>query len=117
VARRCPELPLSMLASQDEELLRRAAESGREVFPWVLTFDRMLDKTPFASDMREMLQVLEHAYGSPVEMEFTLNFLADGSYRINLLQCRPVTMRLDAPSAPLDRSKLGPDDVVMEARA
>jgi pyruvate, water dikinase len=116
VARRCPNLPLPMLASEDEELLRRSAETGREMFPWVLTFDRMLEKTPFAADMREMLQILEHAYGSPIEMEFTLNFLRDGTYRINVLQCRPVNMRLDAPAAPLDRSQLGPEDVVMEAR-
>jgi pyruvate, water dikinase len=116
VARRCPNLPLSLLASQDEELLRLAAETGREVFPWVLTFDRMLDKTPFASDMREMLQILQEAYGSPVEIEFTLNFLGDGSYRLNVLQCRPVSMRLDAPALALDRSTLGPQDVVMQAR-
>ena len=54
-----------MLASRDEELVRRAAERGGEVFPWVLTFDQMLEKTSFASDMREMLQILEEAYGSP----------------------------------------------------
>jgi len=116
VARRCRDLPLAMLASQDEELLRRASETGHDVFPWVLTFDRMLEKTPFASDMREMLQILQEAYGCPVEMEFTLNFLRDGSYRINVLQCRPVSMRIDAAAPPLDRSQLGPGSVVMEAR-
>jgi pyruvate, water dikinase len=116
VARRCPDLPLSMLASQDQDLLRRASETGREVFPWVLTFDRMLDETPFAADMREMLQILQEAYGCPVEMEFTLNFLRDGSYRINVLQCRPVSMRIGAPTPPLDRAQIGPDAVVMESR-
>jgi hypothetical protein len=116
VARRCPDLPLPMLASRDEELVRRAAERGQETFPWVLTFDQMLEKTAFAADMREMLHVLQEAYGSPVEMEFTLNFLHDGSYRINLLQCRPVTMALDGPFERPDRSHLGPEDIVMEAR-
>jgi hypothetical protein len=116
VARRCPDLPLPMLASRDEELVRRAAERGQETFAWVLTFDRMLERTAFAADMREMLHVLQEAYGSPVEMEFTLNFLRDGSYRINLLQCRPVTMALDGPFERPDRSHLGPEDIVMEAR-
>jgi pyruvate,water dikinase len=116
VARRCPDLPLPMLASRDEELVRRAAERGQETFAWVLTFDQMLEKTAFAADMREMLHVLQEAYGSPVEMEFTLNFLRDGSYRINLLQCRPVTMALDGPFERPDRSHLGPEDIVMEAR-
>ncbi|MBN2576030.1 MAG: pyruvate, phosphate dikinase [Deltaproteobacteria bacterium] len=116
VARRCPHLPLSLLASRDEELARMAAERGRETFPWVLTFDRMLEKTAFASDMREMLATLQEAYGCPVEIEFTLNFLRDGSYRINLLQCRPITMGLDGPVERPDRASLRPEDVVMEAR-
>lgn len=116
VARRCPDLPLDLLASRDEELVRRAAERGREVFPWVLTFDRMLEKTPFAADMRAMLEALQAAYGSPVELEFTLNFLRDGSYRINVLQCRPVTMGLDRAVERPDRAALRPQDIVMEAR-
>ncbi len=86
------------------------------MFSWVLTFDRLLDSTPFASDMREMLQVLQAAYGTPVEMEFTLNFLRDGGYRINLLQCRPVTMALDGSVERPDRTALRPEDIVMEAR-
>ena len=119
VARRCRDLPLPlpMLASRDEELVRRAAERGGEVFPWVLTFDQMLEKTSFAADMREMLQIVEEAYGSPVEMEFTVNFLRDDSYRINLLQCRPVTMGLDRALERPDRAALAPADVVMEARS
>jgi pyruvate, water dikinase len=86
------------------------------VFPWVLTFDRMLEKTNFAADMREMLAVLQEAYGSPVEIEFTLNFLRDGSYRINLLQCRPVVMGLHGPIARPDRSRLASEDIVMQAK-
>jgi hypothetical protein len=116
VARRCPDLPLPLLASRDEELVRLAAERGREAFPWVLTFDQMLAKTAFASDMREMLAILQEAYRCPVEIEFTLNFLHDGSYRINLLQCRPISMGLDGPVQRPDRSTLAPQDIVMEAR-
>jgi len=116
VVRRCPDLPLPMFASRDEEMERRAAERGQAGFPWVLTFDRMLDSTPFAADMREMLQILQQAYGSPVELEFTLNFLSDGSYRISLLQCRPVSMSLGGPIERPQRAELRPEDVVMEAR-
>ncbi|MCK7517398.1 MAG: PEP/pyruvate-binding domain-containing protein [Ignavibacteriales bacterium] len=39
-------------------------------------------------DLRRMLAHLEAAYEHPVDIEFTLNFLADGTYRIHLLQCR-----------------------------
>jgi hypothetical protein len=41
------------------------------------------------ADMRTLLETLEKAYEYPVDVEFTANFLPDGSYRINLVQCRP----------------------------
>jgi hypothetical protein len=116
VVRRCPNLPLHMFASHDEEMERRAAERGRQSSAWVLTFDRMLESTPFVADMREMLHILQDAYGSPVEVEFTLNFQQDGSYRISLLQCRPVTMSLGGPIERPQRAALRAEDVVMEAR-
>ena len=63
-------------------------------FP-LITFDRLLTKTPVARDLRRMLELLEAVYEHPVDIEFTLNFLADGSYRIHLLQCRTFQFRRD----------------------
>lgn len=68
--------------------LSRTAEG----FPHI-TFDRLLTDTPVARDMRRMLQILESTYEHPVDIEFTLNFLGDGSYRIHLLQCRTFQIR------------------------
>ncbi len=64
----------------------------KEGFP-LITFDRLLTETPVAQDLRRMLELLEAAYDHPVDIEFTLNFLADGSYRIHLLQCRTFQIR------------------------
>jgi hypothetical protein len=116
VARRCPDLALDLYASRDEEIEQMNAERGRADFAWVLTFDRMLMQTPLASDMREMLHILQEAYGTPVEMEFTANFLRDGSYRINVLQCRPVSMGRCGSIERPRREELSADDVVMETR-
>jgi hypothetical protein len=58
------------------------------VFSWVLTFHNLLEKTQFANDMMKMLNLLEDAYQHPVDIEFTLNFFDDQSYKINLVQCR-----------------------------
>ena len=71
-----PDVPLDLY-------LTRTAEG----FPLV-TFDRLLTETPVAQDLRRMLELLESAYDHPVDIEFTINFLGDGSYRIHLLQCR-----------------------------
>jgi hypothetical protein len=61
--------------------------------PAFLTFDRLLDETPFVSDLREILAQIQDAYRHPVEIEFALNVLPQGGYRINLLQCRPLQVR------------------------
>lgn len=62
----------------------------------LITFDRLLRETPVAQDLRRILQILEEAYEQPVDIEFTVNFLADGSYRIHLLQCRTFQIRREA---------------------
>src|SRR5262245_57629046 len=45
-----------------------------------------------------MLALLEAAYEHPVDTEFTINFLPDGSYRIHLLQCRTFQIRREVGS-------------------
>ncbi len=55
-----------------------------------LTFDGLLSNTQFVEDMRTMLKTLEDAYQSPVDVEFTVNFVTAERYKINLLQCRPL---------------------------
>jgi hypothetical protein len=78
-------------------------------FP-LITFDRLLTDTPVAGDLRRMLHILETTYEHPVDIEFTLNFLGDGSYRIHLLQCRTFQIRPAiggmSPAAPETRATL-----------
>jgi pyruvate, water dikinase len=63
-----------------------------------ITFERLLHETPVAVDLRRMLARLEEAYEHPVDVEFTLNFLPDGTYRIHLLQCRTFQIRRESPA-------------------
>jgi len=93
VVKSCGEGAIQMVAWRDPELARRARETGRAVFPWVLTFQKLLSETRFVADMRELLQTLERAYDYPVDVEFTANFFPDGGYRINLVQCRPFQVK------------------------
>jgi hypothetical protein len=108
-----PNLPIEMFAARKEPAGwgSKAGASSR----CVLTFDRLLSATPFVSDMKEMLAVLRDAYDYPVDIEFTANFLADGSYRINLVQCRPLQVKEGGgiPSPPRTVAK---KDRVFESR-
>lgn len=88
---RTHDLPVPLFASQDHEMVRRAAEYGLpSSSAWVLTFEHLLTQTSFVDDMREVLSTLHAAYDYPVDMEFTANFFAKDQYRVNLVQCRPL---------------------------
>mgnify|MGYP000748944573 CR=1 FL=1 len=59
----------------------------------VVTFDGLLQRTPFAQYMREILHILEENYQIPVDMEFTINLGKEDNgspnLSITILQCRP----------------------------
>jgi len=116
VARRSPSLALELFATRDEDMARRAEASGvADVFPYVLTFDRLFRQTPLVADIRNLLATLQEAYAYPVDVEFTANFPSDGGYKINVVQCRPLQVQRSeaVAEAPTD---LDPEDLVLRAR-
>ena len=93
------DVPVDMFASADESV-DEAVPGARKV--WVPTFDNLLSTTDFVTDMREILRTLQDAYEYPVDVEFTLNFVDDHSYKILIVQCRPLPvqgMEASRPSA------------------
>jgi hypothetical protein len=80
VLARAPGLPMSLFGT--------ARGDG-----WILTFDRLLWSTPLVELLRELLGRLRDAYGCPVDVEFTANFLGEEDLRFNLVQCRPLQVR------------------------
>jgi hypothetical protein len=65
--------------------------------------------------MRALLETLEKAYDYPVDVEFTANFLPDGSYRINLVQCRPFQVQGGGRRVSLPEA-IAEDDLLLSAR-
>ncbi|MCX8035672.1 MAG: phosphoenolpyruvate synthase [Candidatus Sumerlaeia bacterium] len=76
---------------------------------YVLTFNNLIAKTNFVAVMGEMLEKLERAYGYPIDTEFTAFANADGTVRVNLLQCRPMWVPGAAGAVSV------PDDIPREA--
>ena len=60
---------------------------------WYLDFESLLSQTDFPNLMQQLLQRLQTAYGYPVDTEFTANFQLDGTFNINILQCRPLQIK------------------------
>lgn len=85
-------------------------EESKKPFPWVLTFSKLL-KTNFPKDMLEMLQILEDAYQTPVDVEFTVNFVNENQYFINILQCRP--FHVEQEIRDIDPPKKVPQDQII----
>ena len=84
------ETRLDLIAVRDTEAAAYMKSLGRGMKDvWTLTFDELFSATPFAKTMSRMLKKLEQIYRYPVDIEFTVNFNAQGKAKINLLQCRP----------------------------
>lgn len=103
------DLPLDTFASPD-----RGAGLGQPG-PLLLTFDRLLAKTSFVTDLRALLGALEQAYAWPVDIEFTANFSADGAWHINLVQCRPLQLA-DNVAATVEPALITADHLVLASR-
>jgi hypothetical protein len=94
------KLDLSLFCTFDEKLEQRMIQANyapEKIFPWYLTFDKILKESQFANDMKLILDVLQKAYNHPMDIEFTANFESVNKYCINLLQCRPFQVRLENP--------------------
>ncbi len=90
-----PDLDLFVSVLEDGYVRDLTVLTHKSPLGSVLTFNKLLAETDFVKIMRELLKVLEKAYGHPVDMEFTAHVHADRRVRINLVQCRP--MRLPGP--------------------
>ncbi len=110
----CPDLPVEMFASRRALPESRRSGPRRSAPPWILTFDRLLSDTPFVQDLSDLLATLHRAYNYHVDVEFTANFLSDGSYRVNLVQCRPLQVKGSGTIVPAPEG-LRSEDVVLEA--
>jgi hypothetical protein len=81
----------NIFSRTDFAALNRLRELGRQgAVPHIFDFEGLLTKTEFPRLASEVLGALKAAYDYPVDIEFTVNFSADGNFRFNLLQCRPL---------------------------
>ena len=111
----CAEVPLDRFTSRDTALERQLRRDRLpDTFTRVLTFDDLLQNTPFVEDMRDLFKTISDAYKYPVDVEFTLNYIDCERYRINVVQCRPLQVR--GGGAVVDISDIPGGDRVLEAR-
>jgi len=111
--------PVRYIAQIDQgDYLTTMRTSMVETKDMVITFDELLRRTPFATLMRDALNILEEHYNSPVDTEFTVSIsdalTLDPKVHISLLQCRPQShMEDEDVSIP---ENLDEDDIIFSTR-
>jgi len=110
---------LRYIAQEDQgdylAAIRSSVVDSRDL---VVTFDGLLQRTPFAGHMRTMLGLLEKNYRSPVDTEFTVEVVDPQALKpqvkITVLQCRPQSA-IDEEGASIP-DELPADDVLLSTR-
>ncbi|MBU4343110.1 MAG: PEP/pyruvate-binding domain-containing protein [Candidatus Omnitrophica bacterium] len=84
-------MDIDRVAVKDHEAMRMMSKNGKKSKDYyILTLDKVFDDSTLAGSFRKILGLLEESYSYPVEIEFTVNFTKDNTFKINLLQCRPL---------------------------
>ncbi len=75
-----------------ENMLRQRGDYRMVYF---ISCQGLAKNTVFTKMMQNMLKTLEKVYGSPVDIEFTVNLGENEEFAVNLLQCRPLQVCTD----------------------
>jgi pyruvate, water dikinase len=115
VVRASADLPLPIVTTATRDGVALSGSPAANAPDAMLTFDHLLSQTSFVTDMRKMLHTLHEAYEYPVDVEFTANFYSSNSYKINLVQCRPLQVASKEDLIELPES-ISQEDLLLEAR-
>ncbi len=84
-------MDIDRVAVKDDEAMRMMSKNNTEDKEyWILTLDNIFGDDTLIDTFKNILKSLEKSYSYPVEIEFTVNFAEDNTFKINLLQCRPL---------------------------
>ena len=92
ICKSVPRYLKNMIYSHNYQTESRLRERGdwRDVL--FITCDGLTKNEQLMTDMRDILELIQTHYEYPVDTEYTINFAPDGSYVIDLLQCRPLQL-------------------------
>jgi hypothetical protein len=94
IASSYPEIRFLVQLEQDGAFVTPRSRVMEADLPKIaITYDHLLQRTPFAARLVELLGLLERFFLSPVDVEFTVHitdtFATPPDVKISLLQCRP----------------------------
>ena len=88
------DVKLDLIMSPDLHTDQSIDELGmNKQKPWIMAFKKLLSDSNFTQIMQKMLKTLENHYQHPVDIEFTINFVNDNAFKINVVQCKTLQIR------------------------
>ena len=109
-----PALAMFMSEMEDDLVKEPVGNKVSDLERAVPTFNNLVTKSGFIKAMKEMLATLEDAYQYPIDTEFTAFVDADGAFRVNLLQCRPLRLH-GVPAEVAIPDDIPPEHVLFQA--
>ena len=92
---RLPSYLIDTLLERDYDAEFRLRERGWKRFVRFISCSGLVKNKTLMEQMKTMMQTIQSEYGSPVDIEYTMNLSENGDYTINLLQCRPLQVFKD----------------------
>ncbi|MBR5730985.1 MAG: phosphoenolpyruvate synthase, partial [Firmicutes bacterium] len=89
-----PKYLEKVLLERDYEAEERLQDLGRWQPVRFISCAGLVENGQLMEQMRRMLRTIQEEYDYPVDTEFTINVSESGDYSIDLLQCRPLQIRL-----------------------
>jgi hypothetical protein len=91
ITKECPEAANPFIHSiKTEDMVREAVTTlDFDLCAPVITFDKLLAKTRFARIISGVIDKIKRFYGHELDIEFAGEIERDGTFKLNLLQCRP----------------------------
>ena len=110
-----PRYLKNMIYSHNYETESRLRERGdwRDVL--FITCDGLAKNEQLMADMRDILGLIQSHYEYPVDTEYTINFAPDGSYVIDLLQCRPLQLTKEGDKITVPKG-IDQKDILLETK-
>lgn len=106
-----PLLPpwlVDLLAEHNTDAERQLEERGITRSIYLGTCPGVANNPHLLDTLGKIMQRLQQEYGTPVDIEFTVNWAQSGEFMINLLQCRP----LKTPGIPKDGENIRIDEAM-----
>ena len=110
-----PPHQANLLFSHDWDSERELRERGETGSVLYVSCEGLVKNAALMEDMRSILRLLEQTYDYPVDIEFTINTAPDGSYVIDLLQCRPLQRSTEGETVTVPEV-MDPDRVLLSTQ-